>query len=155
MPHYAPEDDGFASNSHFLAASTSKHRKSLSRQSNPNRRSTASPRTPSSLANVIEDDSINGIHNSLAHELAVALMPEPSAGSKLLAEEFGIEYDDGAEGIEQVENYHDQHDTTHTAVGDATPLSCADEMHAGSVSDASFHDLPSEPEDFSQDYDSD
>lgn len=28
-------------------------------------------------------------------------MPEPSAGSKLLAEEFGIEYDEGAEGIDE------------------------------------------------------
>lgn len=42
----------------------------------------------------------NGRH-SLAHELAVALMPEPSTGSKLLAEEFGIEYDEGAEGIDE------------------------------------------------------
>ena len=41
----------------------------------------------------------NGAH-SLAHELAVALMPEPGAGSRLLAEEFGIEYDEGAEGID-------------------------------------------------------
>ncbi|KAJ7768461.1 hypothetical protein B0H16DRAFT_1882304 [Mycena metata] len=38
---------------------------------------------------------------SLAHELAVAMMPEPSAGSKLLAEEFGIEFDEGAEGIDE------------------------------------------------------
>lgn len=51
--------------------------------------------------------SLNGIANgggrqhSLAHELAFALMPEPSAGSKLLAEEFGIEYDEGAEGIDE------------------------------------------------------
>ncbi|EJD07613.1 uncharacterized protein FOMMEDRAFT_37360, partial [Fomitiporia mediterranea MF3/22] len=41
-----------------------------------------------------------GMH-SLAHELAAALMPEPSAGSKLLQEEFGIEYDEGAEGIDE------------------------------------------------------
>ncbi|KAF9069801.1 hypothetical protein BDP27DRAFT_1325002 [Rhodocollybia butyracea] len=34
-------------------------------------------------------------------ELAAALMPEPSAGSRLLAEEFGIEYDEGAEGIDE------------------------------------------------------
>ena len=155
MPHYIPEDDDFSTNSHFLAESTSKHRKWLSRQSNPNRRATASPRTSSSLANVIEEDSLNRLHHSLAHELAVALMPEPSAGSKLLAEEFGIEYDNDAEGIDQVQNYHDQHNTTHTVVGDATPLSFADEIHAGSVSDAPFHDLPSEPENPSQDYDSD
>ncbi|THH30100.1 hypothetical protein EUX98_g4077 [Antrodiella citrinella] len=48
----------------------------------------------------MEDDTANGRH-SLAHELAVALLPEPSAGSKLLAEEFGIEYDEGAEGIDE------------------------------------------------------
>jgi hypothetical protein len=36
---------------------------------------------------------------SLAHELAAALMPEPSAGSRLL-DEFGIDYDEGAEGID-------------------------------------------------------
>jgi hypothetical protein len=156
MPRYTQDDD-FTTNSHFLVASSSKPRKSLSRQSNHNRRSTPSPRTPSSLANVIEDDALNGhgLHHSLAHELAVALMPEPSAGSKLLAEEFGIEYDDGAEGTDQVQDYQDQHDTTHTAVGDTTPLSFADEMQAGSASDASFYDLPSEPEDPSQNYDSD
>ncbi|EGN92277.1 hypothetical protein SERLA73DRAFT_99546, partial [Serpula lacrymans var. lacrymans S7.3] len=49
----------------------------------------------------MEDVGANGRHHSLAHELAVALMPEPSAGSKLLAEEFGIEYDEGAEGIDE------------------------------------------------------
>ena len=152
MPHYAPQDqdDDFAPNLHFLASSTSGHRKSLSRQSIATRRSSVSLRTSSNLANVIEDDSLAGHHHSLAHELAVALMPEPSAGSKLLAEEFGIEYDDGAEGIDQVQIYRDQHDT---AVGDSTPLSFADKMHAGSASDASVHDPPSEPEDSSQDHD--
>lgn len=45
-------------------------------------------------------EEFSGQH-SLAHELAVALMPEPSAGSKLLAEEFGLEYDEGAEGIDE------------------------------------------------------
>jgi hypothetical protein len=48
-----------------------------------------------------EDPSGAGKQHSLAHELAAALMPEPSAGSKLLAEEFGIEYDEGAEGIDE------------------------------------------------------
>ena len=94
MPHYDAQDDDFDTNSHFLAASTSKPR--------------------------------NGHHHSLAHELAVALMPEPSAGSMLLAEEFGIEYDD------------------------APPSSFADETHAVSASDASFNDLPAKAEDPSQ-----
>ena len=47
----------------------------------------------------MEDDAASGRH-SLAHELAVALMPEPTAGSRLLSDEFGIEYDEGAEGID-------------------------------------------------------
>ena len=109
MPHYVPQDDDFATNSHFLAASTSKPRKSLSRQGNPNRRSAASPpRTPSNLASVIEeDDSLNGHHHSLAHELAVALMPEPSAGSMLLAEEFGIEVEDEVHVSASDASFHD------------------------------------------------
>lgn len=37
---------------------------------------------------------------SLAHELAAAMMPEPTLTSQMLAEEFGIEFDDGAEGTE-------------------------------------------------------
>ena len=128
MPHYLSQDDDLVTtNSHFLALSASKPRKSLSRQSNHlHLRSTPSPRTPSNLATVIDSDSLNGHHHSLAHELAVALMPEPSAGSKLLAEEFGIDYDDAA-----------------------VPSSFADEMHAISASDASFHDQPAEPEEYS------
>lgn len=47
-----------------------------------------------------DEDGAHGMH-SLAHELAVALMPEPSAGQRLLQEEFGIEYDEGAEGIDE------------------------------------------------------
>ena len=47
-----------------------------------------------------DDDGVSGKH-SLAHELAAALMPEPSMGSRSLAEEFGIEYDEGAEGIDE------------------------------------------------------
>ncbi|KAI1791816.1 hypothetical protein LXA43DRAFT_1136387 [Ganoderma leucocontextum] len=74
--------------------------KSPSRQSLSlnSRKSSASLRS-SSLANSLADDEVNGRH-SLAHELAAALLPEPSTGSKLLAEEFGIEYDEGAEGID-------------------------------------------------------
>ena len=44
--------------------------------------------------------SLRGGTSSLAHELAAALLPEPTTGSRLLAEEFGIEYDEGAEGID-------------------------------------------------------
>jgi hypothetical protein len=54
--------------------------------------------------------------HSLAHELAVALMPEPSEGSKLLVEEFGIEYDEGAEGIDQDHPTQPVDDTTSFSV---------------------------------------
>ncbi|KAJ7227825.1 hypothetical protein B0H12DRAFT_1212958 [Mycena haematopus] len=63
-----------------------------------NRRSTASLRALSSSSTLADSGGGGGF--SLAHELAVAMMPEPSAGSKLLAEEFGIEFDEGAEGID-------------------------------------------------------
>ncbi|KAH8798678.1 hypothetical protein DL96DRAFT_1687976 [Flagelloscypha sp. PMI_526] len=58
----------------------------------PNQR----PKTRKSTASLHDEGRF-----SLAHELAHALMPEPTAGSKLLAEEFGIEYDEGAEGIDE------------------------------------------------------
>ncbi|KAJ6480906.1 hypothetical protein C8R45DRAFT_932818 [Mycena sanguinolenta] len=61
-----------------------------------NRRSTASLRALSSDSTFAD----GGGGFSLAHELAVAMMPEPSAGSKLLAEEFGIEFNEGAEGLD-------------------------------------------------------
>ncbi|KAH9941994.1 hypothetical protein B0H21DRAFT_751670 [Amylocystis lapponica] len=103
MPSFDNHDDVFGStSSRFLSTGpTHAPRKSPSRQSLSlnARRSTASLRG-SSLAQTLDDDAANGRH-SLAHELAVALMPEPSAGSKLLAEEFGIEYDEGAEGIDE------------------------------------------------------
>ncbi|KAF5383594.1 hypothetical protein D9615_003570 [Tricholomella constricta] len=92
---FAAQDDVFKQNSHFLSASS---RKSPTRPNVKNRKSNASLRGPT-LA--VDDDAANGRH-SLAHELAVALMPEPSTGSRLLAEEFGIEYDEGAEGIDEV-----------------------------------------------------
>ncbi|KAF8889318.1 hypothetical protein BD779DRAFT_1671877 [Infundibulicybe gibba] len=97
MPYYDTHEDV------FLSPSGPSSRKSppSSRQSSNlnNRKSSASLRAPSPSA--MADDSANGRH-SLAHELAVALMPEPSVGSRLLAEEFGIEYDEGAEGIDEV-----------------------------------------------------
>ena len=44
--------------------------------------------------------SSGGGPSSLAHELAAAFSLEPTTGSRLFAEEFGIEYDEGAEGID-------------------------------------------------------
>ncbi|KAF9785067.1 hypothetical protein BJ322DRAFT_1006362 [Thelephora terrestris] len=67
------------------------------------RRSNASLRS-SSLAQVMDDSaSPSSAKHSLAHELAFALLPEPSKNSKLLAEEFGLEFDEGAEGIDPSE----------------------------------------------------
>ncbi|KAI0352165.1 hypothetical protein OH77DRAFT_1428945 [Trametes cingulata] len=104
MPSIDNDDDVF--NSHYLSAGSSAPRKSPSKQnlSLNGRKSSASLRG-SSLADALGDDAANGRH-SLAHELAAALLPEPSAGSKLLAEEFGIEYDEGAEGIDGVPEPH-------------------------------------------------
>lgn len=84
----------------------------------------------------------NGQH-SLAHELAVALMPEPSAGSKLLAEEFGIEYDEGAEGIDEEGQRADR-----DAIGGP---SFADELGSQTV-DASFENGPPSPVQSPQDF---
>ncbi|PSR71893.1 hypothetical protein PHLCEN_2v12237 [Hermanssonia centrifuga] len=95
MPSTYEGDEFAASGSRFLSLK--------SRKQPPNgingRRSPSGSLRGSSLAQVLDDDATSARH-SLAHELAVALMPEPSAGSKLLAEEFGIEYDEGAEGID-------------------------------------------------------
>ncbi|KAH0836546.1 hypothetical protein J3R83DRAFT_8219 [Lanmaoa asiatica] len=78
--------------------SSSSPRKS-SRHPSASSNSTLAHSTPLSTL----DQSIvvpSGTH-SLAHELAFALMPDPAGGaSRLLAEEFGIEYDEGAEGID-------------------------------------------------------
>ena len=101
MPAIDNDADVFTS-SRYLSTESGLPRRSPSRQSlNLNgRKSSASLRgSPSSLADALGGDDANGRH-SLAHELAAALLPEPSAGSKLLAEEFGIEYDEGAEGID-------------------------------------------------------
>ncbi|KAG8958641.1 hypothetical protein FRC03_008941 [Tulasnella sp. 419] len=81
-------------NGHLTTPNSLHHapRKSPSRQSVSLKRSSTSLKLEST-------DTLRGI--SLAHELAAALMPEPSAGSRLLSEEFGIEFDEGAEGIEE------------------------------------------------------
>ena len=70
--------------------------------STTNGRRSSPPVRGTNLAQTLEDDVSSGRH-SLAHELAFALMPEPTAGSKLLSEELGIEYDEGAEGIDHSE----------------------------------------------------
>ena len=95
-------DDEPGSNSSFLSphSHTQAPRRIPSKQSLNGRRSNASLRT-SPLAQSIDDSiSPSSAKHSLAHELAVALLPEPSKSSKLLAEEFGLEFDEGAEGID-------------------------------------------------------
>ncbi|KAJ7717112.1 hypothetical protein DFH07DRAFT_1068257 [Mycena maculata] len=105
------------------------------------RRSAASLRGPTSLAGALDagDDAANG-RFSLAHELAVAMMPEPSAGSKLLAEEFGIEFDEGAEGIDGPAG-------PQINVQDAELSFAESDPHI----DSSFDDGPPEPPDFGVD----
>lgn len=117
-----------SSGSRFLSPSTSSPRKSPSRQSVNARRSTASLRGSPNLTHGADGNPTNGQH-SLAHELAAALMPEPSTGSKLLAEEFGIDYDEGAEGIDNDGDTESDHRNF-----DSIGPSFADEL----ASDASF-----------------
>ncbi|KAJ7019463.1 hypothetical protein C8F04DRAFT_1147449 [Mycena alexandri] len=78
---------------------------------------------------------------SLAHELAVAMMPEPSAGSKLLAEEFGIEFDEGAEGIDEP--------ATHAQMQEVQPQIHAEDGEA--EADSRLDDEPPPPPDFGGD----
>lgn len=60
-----------------------------------------------SLSQSLEGEAGNGV-SSLAYELAAALVAEgDSGGSRGLAEELGLEYDEGAEGIDESEAAHD------------------------------------------------
>ena len=98
------DDDEPASTSSFLSPHSHSQapRRVPSKQnlSLNGRRSNASLRT-SSLAQAMDDStSPSSAKHSLAHELAVALLPEPNKNSMLLAEEFGLEFDEGAEGID-------------------------------------------------------
>lgn len=149
MQRYDNEDDLFASNSHFLSPSSSSPRKSPTRPNINNRRSNSSLRG-SSLAHVVDDDQANGRH-SLAHELAVALMPEPSAGSKLLAEEFGIEYDEGAEGIDEEDHHHSG--GVQIVVDDAHTPSFADELGASTLTSPFHNGIPLDDDHAPPDFD--
>ncbi|KII87505.1 hypothetical protein PLICRDRAFT_43157 [Plicaturopsis crispa FD-325 SS-3] len=142
MSSAANDGDVFGgSSSRLLSPTKATPRRSPSKQSLSSRHSTASLRGSSSLAHahVVDDDSANGRH-SLAHELAAALMPEPSAGSKLLAEEFGIEYDEGAEGIDE----DSQMGPPSPTKAKAGP-SFADEQGDPQTLDAAFQDAPASP----------
>lgn len=143
MPPY-DQNDVFNSSSQFLSPAKSTIKKAPSRHSLNNKRSTSSFHGPSSLSHSMDEDAAGSGRFSLAHELAVALMPEPSAGSKLLAEEFGIEYDEGAEGIdEDVVLERGEEDN----VGTAIP-SFADELSTmDGAGDASFNGIPDQDQD--------
>jgi hypothetical protein len=137
MADYDDEDMFGAPGSQFLAPPKAGARRSPSRQSlraNGNR-STLSLKASSSLGDAMAGDGPGGGQFSLAHELAAALMPEPSAGSKLLAEEFGIEYDEGAEGID------DEPAPVPTRGDDPTMPSAEDVFGAG----APHHEPPVSP----------
>jgi hypothetical protein len=69
-------------------------------------------------------------------------MPEPTTGSKLLVEEFGIEYDEGAEGID---------DGAPVVNQDGPPF--ADDLSSSQVADASFHSDPTSSVEEASDYD--
>lgn len=99
MAYHDVDDDEIFSNPKLLSPTRLGPRRTPSRQIINGRRSSATLRPSTLSQSIVDDDAANGRH-SLAHELAVALMPEPSAGQKMLAEEFGIEYDEGAEGID-------------------------------------------------------
>ncbi|KAJ3862034.1 hypothetical protein EV359DRAFT_83724 [Lentinula novae-zelandiae] len=130
-----------SSSSQFLSASSSTGpRRSPSRQSLNSRRSATSLRSSSSLAQTMDQDASNS-RFSLAHELAAALMPEPSAGSRLLAEEFGIEYDEGAEGIDE-DIHHSNSDHPQLLVESHEGPSFADELNHRDALDTSFEDTP-------------
>ena len=97
------EEDVFGSSGSSLYPPSKRRPRKVSSKHSMNglngRRSSASLRVSSNLVQEETEDAANSRH-SLAHELAFALMPEPNVGSKSLAAEFGIEYDEGAEGID-------------------------------------------------------
>lgn len=74
------------------------HRSSLK---SPAHHSLSLKRSANSLRNSESLDNGGPHRVSLAHELAAAMMPEPNVTSQMLAEEFGIEFDDGGDGEEE------------------------------------------------------
>lgn len=92
------DDDVFASTSSRFQSKKAPQRKQL------NGRASSASLRGSSLADSFAGEAGNGV-SSLAFELAAALVAEgDSGGSRGLAEELGLEYDEGAEGIDQSES---------------------------------------------------
>ncbi|KAG9047714.1 hypothetical protein FS837_001678 [Tulasnella sp. UAMH 9824] len=74
------------------------HRSSLK---SPAHHSLSLKKSANSLRNSESLDGGGPHRVSLAHELAAAMMPEPNVTSQMLAEEFGLDFDDGGDGEEE------------------------------------------------------
>lgn len=120
--------DPYEEDSRFLSAPSSSPRKSTL----PRNRSNA---------------SLRGGTSSLAHELAAALLPEPTTGSRLLAEEFGIEYDEGAEGIDGLPPEDVNGVPTFAVSGDLDPSVDPNGVASGSTTPAATEDNDDEDND--------
>ncbi|KAN0113868.1 hypothetical protein V8E52_007340 [Russula decolorans] len=120
--------DPYEEDSRFLSAASSSPRNSTL----PRNRSNA---------------SLRGGTSSLAHELAAALLPEPTTGSRLLAEEFGIEYDDGAEGIDGLPPEDVNGVPTFAVSGDLDPSTDPNGVASGSTTPAATEDNDDEEND--------
>jgi hypothetical protein len=118
---YDPDEEG----SHFLSVPSPSPRNSSSKQTLSRNRSNA---------------SLRGGTSSLAHELAAALLPEPTSGSRLLAEEFGLEYDEGAEGIDGLPPEEVDGVPTFAVSGDLDPSVISDGVASGSSTPAVTED---------------
>jgi len=88
-----------------LYAAPKPPRKSPSTHTIKLRGSNLSLRQPQSLANDFHGDQSDNQQASsrfsLAHELAAALMPDSNSASRSLADEFGFEFDEEADGTEE------------------------------------------------------
>ena len=118
---YDPDEE----DSRFLSATSSSPRKLSPKPALSRNRSNA---------------SLRGGTSSLAHELAAALLPEPTTGSRLLAEEFGIEYDEGAEGIDGLPPEDVNGVPTFAISGDLDPSMVPDGIPSGSTTPAATED---------------
>jgi hypothetical protein len=106
----------------------------------------SSPRK-STLSRNRSNASLCGGTSSLAHELAAALLPEPTTGSRLLAEEFGIEYDEGAEGIDGLPPEDINGVPTFAVSGELDPSTDPDGVASDSTTPAATEDNDDEDND--------
>ena len=125
---YDPDEE----DSHFLSVPSSSSR---------------NPSPKHSLSRNRSNASLRGGASSLAHELAAALQPEPTSGSRLLAEEFGLEYDDGAEGIDGLPPEDVDGVPTFAVSGDLDPSMISDGVASGSTTPPATEDDENEDND--------